>query len=87
MSWRIEQTTEDFTLPEGALCFGPNGWIKEATPIRIEGAESLESALDIIWREQKGLLGFGEMVFYRIGGLQGFMVFHPEPDPDPTEDA
>lgn len=81
MSWRIEKTTEEFTLPDDeALCLGPDGWIKEAAQIHIQGALSLAEALGTVWDNQKGLLGFGELVFYQVDGFRGFLVFHPSDD-------
>jgi len=79
MPTKIEPTTEDFQLPEDALCLGPNGWVGEKTQLDIQGAP-LQDALEVIWHEQQGLLGFGEMVFYQVNGTQGFIVFHPQED-------
>ena len=80
---RIEQATEqDFALSEGALCLGQMGWTKEPTQLLLETRGlTLTEALDVIWHEQQGLLGVGELVFYQVGKRsQGFVVFHPEPD-------
>lgn len=85
MSYRIEQTTvETFSLADEALCLTPDGWIPEASQIQIQGATSMDAAMETIWGDQKGLLGFGEMVFYQIEEFKGFLVFHPSDD-DPEE--
>jgi hypothetical protein len=80
---RIEHVAEDYTLPEGSLCLGKNGWTKVAEQLAIDtrGVQLVE-ALDFIWDNQRGLLGYGEMVFCQVANFphpRGFVVFHPEP--------
>lgn len=84
MSYRIEETTEGFELPDDALCLGPDGWFNEAHQLVIETIGSLDDALAMIWRDQKGILGFGELVFYRVEGFRGFIVFHPAEETEET---
>jgi hypothetical protein len=83
---RIERISEGFPLPEGSLCLGANGWTPhtEQLSIHLGNGLTLEQAMDLVWREQQGLLGDGELVFYQLQDEtphpQGYIVFHPADD-------
>lgn len=84
---RIEDITE-YTLPEGTLCFGQNGWVPIAEEIIVEcGDLSLKEVLDVIWHEHQGLLGAGElalMLTARTPKPTGYLIFEPEPEAEPS---
>jgi hypothetical protein len=81
---RIERISDGFPLPDGSLCLGANGWTSQPEQLSIHlGDLTLEQAMDLVWREQQGLLGDGELVFYQIqedDAPQGYIVFHPAED-------
>jgi len=88
---KVENVSEEYTLPEGALCFGPNGWVPLLEQIVIETAiPTLSEVLGLIWQEHQGILGVGELVFAQVGDTdgrpKGYLIFQPEEDDAPSPD-
>lgn len=83
MTPRIEPATEDYTLPEGALCLSKFGWrygLLDVVCIQSQLPCSLAQVLDLIQCDHGGLLGQGDLVFKLIEEHpypKGYLVFLP----------